>query len=57
MKMTRTEFIDRFLAISYLYFQLADNNSNEVSAIEIEEWVEIINAGNEPMMCPDQHVA
>ena len=57
MKMTRTEFIDRFLAISYLYFQIADNNSNEVSAIEIEEWVEIINAGNEPMMCPDQHVA
>jgi hypothetical protein len=36
--------INRFLTISYLYFQLTEQFSEEIPAIEIEEWMEIINS-------------
>jgi hypothetical protein len=55
--MNRQETINRFLAVSFLYFRLTDKSSEYINAEELEELVEIINADNQPMLCPDQCIA
>ena len=55
--MNRQESINRFIAVSYLYFRLTDKSSEYINAEELEELIEVINADNEPMLCPDQYIA
>ena len=40
--------INRFLAIWYLYFQITEEPSEDVPAIEIQEWMNIINSVEDP---------
>lgn len=55
--MNRQETINRFLAISYLYFRLTEKSSEHINAEDLEELIEYLNTGNEPVLCPDQHIA
>ncbi|MEJ2761876.1 MAG: hypothetical protein P8126_10200 [Gammaproteobacteria bacterium] len=55
--MNRREIINRFLAVSYLYFRLTNNSAEYINAEELEELIEYLNVGNEPVLCPDQHIA
>ena len=55
--MTTKEYVDQFLAISYLYFQLTDKTAADITIDEMEDLLDMINAGNGPTSCPDQHVA
>jgi hypothetical protein len=55
--MNRQETINRFLAVSFLYLRLTDKSSEYINTEELEELVEIINADNQPMLCPDQCIA
>jgi hypothetical protein len=55
--MGRQETINRFLAVSYLYFRLTDKSCEEPPPVDLEELLEIVNAGNEPIPGPDQHIA
>lgn len=55
--MTRQEIITRFLALSWLYFRLTDRTAAEIEHDELVEMLELINAGNEPMMWSEQHIA
>lgn len=57
MHMRRQEIINRFIAVSYLYFRLTDSAAGVLSPVDLEELLEIVNAGNDPMLCPDQHIA
>lgn len=57
MHMNRQETVNRFLAVSYLYFRLTDKSSEYINEQELEELIEYLNAGNEPVLCPDQHIA
>jgi hypothetical protein len=57
LTMNRQETINRFLAVSYLYLRLTDKSVEYINAEELEELVEVINADNEPMLCPDQYIA
>lgn len=56
MPMSTSEYISHFLAVSYLYFQLTDKALDNLTAEDMEDLLEIINAGNSPTSCPDQHV-
>lgn len=51
--MTRQEFIDRFLAASYLYFQLHGKTAANISNDELTELFEILNADSDLMLCTD----
>jgi hypothetical protein len=55
--MNRQETINRFLSVSFLYLRLTDKSSEYINTEELEELVEIINADNQPMLCPDQCIA
>jgi hypothetical protein len=55
--MSTKEYVDQFMAISYLYFQLTDKTSADITLDEMEDLLEMINAGNYPTSCPDQYVA
>ncbi len=46
--MIKQAAINRFLAISYLYFQITEEPSEDVPAIEIQEWMNIINSVEDP---------
>lgn len=55
--MSTRDYIEQFLAISYLYFQLTDKTSADITMDEMQDLLEMINASNGPTTCPDQHVA
>jgi len=55
--MSRQETINRFMAVSYLYFRLTDKCPEHLSPADLQELLEIINAENDPRLCPDQHIA
>lgn len=55
--MSRQETINRFMAVSYLYFQLTDRCPEDLSPDDLADLLEIINAENDPGLCPDQHIA
>lgn len=48
--------IERFLALSELYFRLTGKTSSEISAEEFQEFLEIINDQAPPVMSPGQHI-
>ena len=49
--------IERFLALSELYFRLTDKTASDVSSEEMEEFLEAINECSPPSMSPEQYVA
>ena len=55
--MSSKEYIDRFLAVSYLYLQLTGKSPVDINVTELEDLLEIINDGHCPTACPDQYVA
>jgi len=55
--MSRQDTINRFMAVSYLYFQLTDKCPEALSPDDLADLLEIINAENDPGLCPDQHIA
>lgn len=55
--MTTEESLHRFMAVSWLYLRLTEKSSDYLGAAELEELIAIINAENEPQMCPDQMFA
>lgn len=55
--MSKQEYIDRFLAASWLYFRLRDKSGRDINQEDVEEMVELIDADYAPMLCPDQHIA
>lgn len=55
--MNNKEYIEHFLALSYLHFQLTGTHSENASYEEMAELWEALNDSNEPGLCPDQHVA
>ena len=57
MRHERSEFIERFLAISWLYLQLTAVDSARASAHEVCELVEALNAANEPVLDGELGVA
>ena len=51
--MINQAYIDRILAISYLYLKIIERPSEDIPAIEIEAWIAIINSNELP--CPRQY--
>ena len=49
--------IQRFLALSDLYFRLTSKTASDVSSEEIEEFLKAINECSSPSMSPEQYVA
>jgi hypothetical protein len=49
--------IQRFLALSDLYFRLTGKTSSDVNNEEMEEFLEAINDCSPPAMSPEQYVA
>lgn len=48
--------IQRFLALSELYFRLTDKTASDVSSEEMKEFLEFINDCSPPLMSPEQYV-
>lgn len=53
---TDTCNIERFLALSDLYFRLTGKTSGESTTQEVLEFLESINDQNPPLMSPGQHI-
>jgi len=51
-----TYTIERFLALSDLYFRLTGNTSSHINTQEMLEFLEIINDQTPPLMSPGQHI-
>ena len=49
--------IQRFPALSDLYFRLTDKTASDVSSEEMEEFLEAINESSPPSMSPEQFIA
>ena len=49
--------VQRFLALSDLYFRLTGKTSGDVNSHELEEFIEAINDCSPPMMSPEQHLS
>lgn len=47
--------IQRFLALTELYFRLTEKSAAEVSASEVEEFLDAINDGP-PLLSPEQNI-
>jgi len=52
--MSKQEYIDHFLAASWLYFHLTGKTSEDVNQMDMEEMMELIDTESIPMLCPDQ---
>ncbi len=52
--MSKQGYIDRFLAVSRLYFQLTGKTSNNANQKDMEEMMELVDPDSTPMLCPDQ---
>ena len=49
--------VERFLALSYLYFRLTDKTSGTIDNDELSEFIESINECSPPQMSPEQYIA
>ena len=56
MSMSTSEYVQHFLAVSYLYFRLTDQALADITEEDVEDLLDILNAGSCPTSCPDQHV-
>ena len=54
---TDTYNVQRFLALSDLYFRLTGKTSDDISSQELEEFIEAINDCSQPQMSPLQYLA
>ena len=54
--MSTSEYVQHFLAVSYLYFRLTDQALADITEEDVEDLLDILNAGSCPTSCPDQHV-
>ena len=52
--MSKYEFIQRFLSVSYLYFQLTERTAAEIPDQDLQELLEFINMDDDLMLCTDQ---
>lgn len=53
---TDTQNIERFLALSDLYFRLTGKTATDIEARELLEFLEIINDQAPPDMSPGQYI-
>lgn len=53
---TNTQNIERFLALSDLYFRLTGKTAGDMDNREMLEFLEIINDQTPPAMSPGQHI-
>lgn len=49
--------IQRFLALSELYFRLTGKSSDDINNQELEEFIEAINDCSQPLMSPEQYLS
>lgn len=49
--------LQRFLALSELYFRLTGKASEDINSRELEEFIEAINDCSQPLMSPEQYLA
>lgn len=49
--------VQRFLALSDMYFRLTGKTSDDVSSYELEEFIEAINDCAPPVMSPEQSLS
>ena len=48
--------VQRFLALSYLYFRLTDKTAGDTDSEQLIEFIESINDCSQPLMSPEQHL-
>ena len=55
--MSENSTIERFLNISFLYFQLTGKTAHEISNDDLEEWIVFINTHQSPANSPESMAA
>ena len=54
---TDSYHVQRFLALSELYFRLTGKASDDINGTELEEFIEAINDCARPLMSPEQYLS
>lgn len=51
--MNKQALVDKFMAVSYLYFQLREKTAEDLTNEELTEFIEALNADTDSMLCSD----